>query len=164
MARPAREGRRLVAQSQPPRLLRRSSRLRNHTAANHQDCLKRRHLPSPSPSTIEEPVAQKKRRRGEPDEVEREYKRTRVTLDHHQQSDNLPQEPIAHWVETSTWPESTQQNSAVAMSSSTSTKRRRSSTHHSERQQRLEQNGIYMKTSAVLQKASKQLCNGLTHG
>ncbi|KAK1810039.1 hypothetical protein LTR12_015587 [Friedmanniomyces endolithicus] len=50
------------------------------------------------------------------------------------------------------------------MSPSTSTKRRSSSTHHSERQQRLEQNGIYMKTSALLQKASKQLCNDLLMG
>ncbi|KAK0894599.1 hypothetical protein LTR91_023650 [Friedmanniomyces endolithicus] len=86
MARLAREGRRRVSLSQSPLLLRRSSRLRDHTAANHQDCLKRRHLPSPSPSTLEEPVAQKKRRRGEPHEVEREHKRTRVTPDHHLQS------------------------------------------------------------------------------
>ncbi|KAK0853120.1 hypothetical protein LTS02_012053 [Friedmanniomyces endolithicus] len=50
------------------------------------------------------------------------------------------------------------------MSASTSTKRRSSSTHHSERQQRLEQNGIYMKTSALLQKASKHLCNTLLMG
>ncbi|TKA72809.1 hypothetical protein B0A55_09527 [Friedmanniomyces simplex] len=56
------------------------------------------------------------------------------------------------------------QNPAVALSVSTSTKRRSSSTHHSERQQRLEQNGIYMKTSALLQRASKQLCNDLLAG
>ncbi len=164
MARLAREGRRRVAQSQSPLLLRRSARLREHTAANHPHCLKRRHLPSPSPSTPEEPVAPKKRRRGEPDEVEREHKRTRVTPDHHQQSENLPREPVAHWVETFTWPKSTKQNSAVAMSASTSTKRRSSSTHYSERQQRLEQNRIYMKSSVLLQKASKQLCNDLLMG
>ncbi|KAK1050074.1 hypothetical protein LTR74_017149 [Friedmanniomyces endolithicus] len=164
MARPAREERRRVAQSQSPLLLRRSARLREHTAANHQDWLQRRHLPSPSPSTPEKPLAQKKRRRGEPGEVEREHKRTRVNPEHHQQSDSLPRERVAHWVQTFTWPSSTMQNPAVALSVSTSTKRRSSSTHHSERQQRLEQNGIYMKTSALLQRASKQLCNDLLVG
>ncbi|KAK0923178.1 hypothetical protein LTR29_018232, partial [Friedmanniomyces endolithicus] len=164
MARPAREGRPRVAQSQSPPLLRRSARLRKHTAANHQDCLKRHHFRSPSPSTPEKPLFQKKRRRGEPDEVEREHKRTRVTPDHHQRSDNLPRERVAHWVKTFTWPKSTKQNTAVAMSASTSTKRRSSSTHYSERQQRLEQNGVYMKTSALLQRASKQLCNDLLTG
>ena len=50
------------------------------------------------------------------------------------------------------------------MSLSNSSKRKSSSTHHSDRQQPLEENGIYMKTSALLQQASKTLCNDLLAG
>ncbi|KAK4552393.1 hypothetical protein LTR86_010407 [Recurvomyces mirabilis] len=40
-------------------------------------------------------------------------------------------------------------------------KRRGSSTYHSEKKKRLEDNGIDMKASVLLQKDSKKLCNGL---
>ena len=113
---------------------------------------------------LQKPVAQNKRRRRAPDEVGREHNRRRVTADHHERSERLPREPVAHCVETYTWPKSAKRNSAVDMGPETFTKRRSSSTHPSERQQRLEQNGMYMKTSAILERASKQLCNDLLAG
>ncbi|KAK1811758.1 hypothetical protein LTR12_013855, partial [Friedmanniomyces endolithicus] len=43
-------------------------------------------------------------------------------------------------------------------------KRSSSSSHHSGRRQRLEENGIHMRTSGLLQSASKKLCNDLLAG
>ncbi|TKA31858.1 hypothetical protein B0A54_16598 [Friedmanniomyces endolithicus] len=45
-----------------------------------------------------------------------------------------------------------------------SSKRKSSSTHHSDKQQRLEQNGIHMKSSILLHRESKELCNQLLEG
>lgn len=45
-----------------------------------------------------------------------------------------------------------------------SSKRKSSSTHHSDKQQRLEQNGIHMKSSILLRRESKQFCNQLLEG
>nr|OQO29345.1 hypothetical protein B0A51_06925 [Rachicladosporium sp. CCFEE 5018] len=43
-------------------------------------------------------------------------------------------------------------------------KRKSSSTHHSGKEQRLEQNGIYMKSSTLLQRESKRFCDQLLEG
>ncbi|KAK4551549.1 hypothetical protein LTR86_011112 [Recurvomyces mirabilis] len=45
--------------------------------------------------------------------------------------------------------------------SAQSSKRKSSSTHHSEKQKRLEENGIYMRTSVLLQEESKEFCEEL---
>ncbi|KAK0950109.1 hypothetical protein LTS01_025671, partial [Friedmanniomyces endolithicus] len=50
------------------------------------------------------------------------------------------------------------------MSPPNAKKRSSSSSHHSGRRQRLEENGIHMKTSGLLQSASKKLCNDLLAG
>ncbi|KAK0874857.1 hypothetical protein LTR87_011338 [Friedmanniomyces endolithicus] len=50
------------------------------------------------------------------------------------------------------------------MSPPNAKKRSSSSSHHSGRRQRLEENGIHMRTSGLLQSASKKLCNDLLAG
>lgn len=50
------------------------------------------------------------------------------------------------------------------MSQSIPSKRRSSSTHHSDHLERLAENGILMKTSALIQRSSKDLCRELLQG
>ncbi len=73
---------------------------------------------------------------------------------------NIYQNPIAHWAATQFWPQEFGQYS-VAMSERTSSKRKSDSTHRSDRLERLAENGIFMRTSALMQKSSKELCQNL---
>ena len=69
--------------------------------------------------------------------------------------------PVTHWVITGQWPRfTTRQQQPVTMSESnlTSSKRKSESTHRSWQIERMAANGVFMKSSALLQKSSKELC------
>ncbi|MCJ1395513.1 hypothetical protein MMC18_008399 [Xylographa bjoerkii] len=82
--------------------------------------------------------------------------------------------PVKYWVVNDRWPESFGQD-AVIMSQNTaskqtsdsqnsSSKRKTESTHRSDRIERLAENGVFMKNSALTQRSSKELCKSYLQG
>lgn len=66
-------------------------------------------------------------------------------------------DPVAHWVETKRWPRGFGKED-MSKSKGDPTKRKSSSMHRSERLERLTKNGIFMRSSALMQRSSKDLC------
>ncbi|KAK1044238.1 hypothetical protein LTR74_018318 [Friedmanniomyces endolithicus] len=124
-------------------------------------------LPSPSSSTPQIPLTSKKRPCCNEDERTSEIdrpKRKRARRLAIQRPPSPPCDPIAYWAATFTWPTVEEPSMAAEESLPNANKRKSLSTHHSDRQQRLEENGIHMKKSALLQSASKALCDDLLTG
>ena len=109
-------------------------------------------------------------------------KRTRVSqpdreagdIENNQAPKDLDCHPVKYWVVNDRWPESFGQD-AVIMSQNTASKqtsdsqdssgkRKSESTHRSDRLERLAENGVFMKTSALTQRSSKELCKSYLQG
>ncbi|KAK0302215.1 hypothetical protein LTR82_017950 [Friedmanniomyces endolithicus] len=157
---------RVLESVSPPAVLRRSKRSQRRESTIQPTVS--HHLPSPSPSTHPIGLPSKKRKRRDFDEPQREQedhpKRVRTTRRSCHRAPSSPCDRVAYWVMNLHWPELTNQETAAAaatMSLPNSNKRKSTSAHHSDRQQRLEENGIYMKTSALLQHDVLERIHGL---
>ncbi|KAL8858753.1 MAG: hypothetical protein Q9178_004670 [Gyalolechia marmorata] len=133
-------------------------------------------LPSPSSSEFNKKDRGQKRQRTDSAEIPDENKpskRTRVD-GIGEQPEHHPHDPVTHWVYTDFWPQDfgtdaviMNQDSASERSSvsqDTSRKRKSSSSHRSDRLERMAVNGVFMKSSTLAQKSSKQLCTSLLRG
>ncbi|MCJ1449618.1 MAG: hypothetical protein MMC23_010140 [Stictis urceolatum] len=127
-------------------------------------------LPYPSSSDFKRETQSRKRKLSDLEVEtfeETAPKRPRVT-DHSTQTERLPHDPIAYWLVHNQWPESFGQegeampprstSNSKSTSQDSSNKRKSESTHRTDYLERLEEHGIYMKTSTQMQKASKELC------
>ncbi|KAJ4689262.1 hypothetical protein HRR95_000629 [Exophiala dermatitidis] len=70
---------------------------------------------------------------------------------------------VAHWVLTGSWPKNMQQRD-LKMPDAASSKRRSSSSHRSQTLERMATHGIYMESSSLIEKDSKNLCEELLKG
>ena len=135
-----------------PTHLRRSPRLSQLRKAPSQTQPHRHQpLPSPPPSAPRATHTTRKRKSLEPEEPEGESedrKKVRRPNDSDPCTTELPCDPVEYWAATSTWPRFLMQKSGRP--SLPKSKRKSSSTHHSDKQQRLEHNGIHMRSSTLL--------------
>ncbi|EMC97234.1 hypothetical protein BAUCODRAFT_32978 [Baudoinia panamericana UAMH 10762] len=156
-----------VKSASPTTILRRSERFRRRESAiERRDSCQRHPLPSPTSCTSSARALSRKRQRGVLDELaeERGSTKRRQTARESFRAQPVTHNPVAYWVATSTWPDPTSEEAAMATADVRRNNRRSSSSHHSDRRERLEDNGIYMKTSVLLRRESKEFCNVLLTG
>lgn len=155
---------------EPSPLFRRSARPENGRNKHLKEEEQRNSLlPSPTVSTSQQLIPGRKRKRSLfcGNTVDAKH-----NLDHkspkssHQTPKSLEtdtQDPVAYWALHQIWPPNFNEKGRK-MSSGQPNKRKSESKHRSDRLFRMEQHGIFMKTSNAIQGASEDLCNELTEG
>ncbi|MCJ1441315.1 MAG: hypothetical protein MMC23_001801 [Stictis urceolatum] len=151
---------------------RRSARLQQQPGATTLILKATEHqLPSPSLSEFRKERRGLKRKQPDFPEVVDSQKRSRIR-DIKEPPEDRQDDPVTHWVVNDCWPESFGQD-AMAMiqksaskqtSQDSSSKRKTVSTHRSDRLERLADNGVFMRSSALAQKSSKELCTTYLRG
>ena len=68
-----------------------------------------------------------------------------------------PDQPVTQWVLTGSWPQNVGRQD-LKMPDAPSSKRRSSSSHRSQTLERMATHGIYMESSSLIEKDSKELC------
>lgn len=90
-------------------------------------------------------------------------KRPRASSESHEQVAEHSNDPVAHWVLTEHWPKAFGEVD-LRMNQGNSSKRESSSVHYADRLERLAENGIYMRASALMERSSKDLCHKFLAG
>lgn len=111
-------------------------------------------LPSPAQSNPHQIDSHKRKRLASGDTTTHEppkaAKRRYLAGDRRESLDKKEYNPTAQWVFTRDWPEDFGQRGRKMGDSSTGTKRRSDSTHRSAYIERLEEQGVYMRTSTLI--------------
>lgn len=118
-------------------------------------------------SRLQDEPTQKRTRFSQPD-------REAGDTEKYQAPKNLDCHPLNYWVIHDRWPENFGQNAVIMSqnaaskqtgdSQDSSSKRKSESTHRSDRLERLAENGVFMKTSALTQRSSEELCESYLQG